>query len=351
MTKTKVRTEPAPRVEARGAAPQPDERVLDELLGHALILQEPQPQPVERRLVATIEVDERLAVVVRGDAREQAGVLVVGGRPLGAAVPRESPPPMPDRGQLSSRRPAEGGRPSCKVFASWAPPVQRVPGPVAAGSALGERDGDVNHRALAADRPERAGAAVEEADLVEARRSRRRSARRRRRSGRSSRCGPRCRCRSRRTGPASTFSLPVGTTEAGVRRRLDHDLVGGRVEVVAASCRCRGRRRCSCRRPRPRRGSVAGGGPGDVRVASVSVSLSASTLSRRFWPVSLTIRRRSTDGVEVDPEGRALERHVHPRLEGRAGALADRVDAALVAERVEVAGGGPVVDADDRRRR
>ena len=46
----------------------------------------------------------------------------------------------------------------------------------------------------------------------------------------------------------------------------------------------------------------AGGAGGYVRRPSTIVSPSASTLSRRFWPVSLTMRSRSTTGLKSTPK-------------------------------------------------
>ena len=48
--------------------------------------------------------------------------------------------------------------------------------------------------------------------------------------------------------------------------------------------------------------AVAGGGPGLLSVVLVTVSLLASTLSARFWPVSLMMRRRSTVGLKSTPK-------------------------------------------------
>ena len=66
------------------------------------------------------------AVLLQFDQASVAtvGVLVLRGRPLRGAVPRESPHPLPDRGQRALPSPAGGRSPACMVFGSGPRAVQ-----------------------------------------------------------------------------------------------------------------------------------------------------------------------------------------------------------------------------------
>ena len=290
---------PPGRVEAGGGAPQADELSGTSSSAMPSSFRSRRPRAESGGLVATIEVDERLAVVpsaTRASRRaSSASAPPPGGRPARVASCDAGPRPalLP--------RPSEASAPSAGVRRR-APSGSGRAGAHGGGLSAGRADGDVDHRPLAADRPERGGAAVEEADLkvegvgpptVRAAKASIRTVEPLR---------TRWRCRSRRRGrrrPSACRSarrgwrwLATGSRPGRRPRRMSYQ----------GWCRCQG----------PRRWLRVGGaghaeeasraaGPGDVRVVR-GAWLSASTLSRRFWGVADD--PETVNGVEVDAEGR-----------------------------------------------
>ena len=80
------------------------------------------------------------------------------------------------------------------------------------------------------------------------------------------------------------------------------------------------------------------------------LTVPSSTFAARFWPVSETIRRRSTVGLKSTPNEAPDSGRVEPADErGGAGLDVDGVDAAGVAEAVQDVVRRAVVDADEGR--
>ena len=148
--------------------------------------------------------------------------------------------------------------------------------------------------------------------------------------------------------PASTPSLPVGDERAGVGRGLDRDLVQRGVEVEQRGRGVGVEVVVGVRRRADPGGRACVGGRVGERRRRRSWRRRGVTLWRRFWPVSLTTRRRSAAGLKSTPNVRAGERDGQlADLGGLAPFGRQRVDAARVADAVQLAVLHPEVDADE----
>src|SRR5215218_118857 len=70
------RDRPPGRVEAARLLPEPHEGLLHQLLGEALVAEQPQPQAVQSALVAAVQLLEGGAAVARGDPGEQRRLVL-----------------------------------------------------------------------------------------------------------------------------------------------------------------------------------------------------------------------------------------------------------------------------------